>query len=393
MSSYLKLCTETADLIEFGQVQEDAAHNYSDFERLLGLKEARQQQQRKIDEKREQSLREIEASRAARVELREMMQRARNEQLVAQIKAEKEQKEQEMRRNKETTLKQKLEEALSQKGVQQNGGSKLISSSSSSSSASSASTSSSDPFLRFRAEDSRVRADRERVESMRKLHGTSGCDLLRRFVEGATAWSLHDGESSIVDASGHLNARDTVSVGSSPISPASTSSCIPAAVALPRVPTAANLVSAGLGNAKAAEVSSRSLGRNLRVKKELDSLEKKDAADFAEWQHRRAFYDRERIKVLEEMHAAGLEFRSRFSSTAVDPLASLQKGAVLGHNAEQKANRVVFTHPVDEYHAVVRDSVIKIQSASNPWTAISGQHAHAVSGSLRAAASSAQLKK
>jgi hypothetical protein len=424
MSSYLRICTELADVIEFGRVTDQtqdldsvgggAFHSasgaydmphHSEFERLMGLKDARLTQQRKISEKREVSLREIEVGRAQRAALRDQIQRARNDQLVAGINEEKDRKRQEAAKAKEVSLKQQLEDALSKH---------LIAAASAAGAGGGGGRS--DPFLRFRAEDSRIRADKERLAAMKRVHGTGGSDLLRRFIEGATDWSLHAQESIAVDGNGNLSSdrlsdsgttSTCATLSATPSLASSASSAVPAPatssgkimVAAPRIPTAANLVSAGLGNARAAEANARADNSNAPVKKQLDDLSRRDAADAAEWAHRRAFYDRERINVLREMHsAAGLDvLRSmRFSSTAVDPAASQQKGAVLGHDVareEQRARAELHrNHPVDHYHAAVRDSVAKVNGAMRPWTCVSAQHRATLSGSERAASSSAQRR-
>jgi hypothetical protein len=390
MSLYLQVATETADLIEHGEVNPNATH--SDFERLLSLDQARKRE-RTRDEKeleRARALAEIDAARRARAALREAMQRERHEALLADIAAAKERTRLEAQR--EETLQERVAAAVAAAEEEHalallpatSLGLRPASASAGSDNARRRRQSGGDPFLRFRAEDARVAADRERVARLRARYGDSGCDLLGRFIDAASPWS----ESAMADSA----------PGSASATPSAAASLDASAAVLDaphqpehevdqsrRLPTVGHLVMHGYGRAKATSMAEAAVEAVVPVVERFASLAALEQRDLAEWRRQRVFFDRERAANLRIMNAEG-QFRSSMSSVGAAPP---RPGAVLGHDPADFAPRP--EHPIDGFHRSVRASVEAVKAASQPWIVLAARQNASVSGSERAANTSAHM--
>jgi hypothetical protein len=375
MSSYLQVATETADLIERGEVQEGSKTNHSDFERLLGITEVKKKQLRQLEQKRIQALEELEEGRKARLELREQMQRSRNEKIIAELQ---EKKEAARQKQTEQSLRDRLAAALAtnQHHPNDNSGDNQ-----NHHQFSSPIKFSSDPFLRFRAEDERIKHDRERVLELKAKSGGAGkigSDLLRRYMEVGFDFSSSATTSPIPNSSNSpapLLQNDISAVSNNSNSNSSTSDS-----SVLRVPTVAALVSEGYGKGKAKSIAQHAVVQNQKVEKEFKQLDHLDQHDINEWKHRRNFYDRERITVLEQMREEGF-FRKKFTD---DAAPKIQANAILGHKPEaDRPERQ--KHPIDHYHEAVRNAVAELHTASDSWKVVTANQISEMSTLERAA--------
>ena len=322
MSFFLQVATETADLIEYGEVRDGAEHNHSDFDRLLGVIERRAEQRRQQNERRERALAEIDEGREARAALRSRMQDARHEALMRQIAEGKEAARgaaDEAARAASAAAAEAQTAACAHFGLPD---------------------AANDPFRRFRAEEQRVSRDRERLAEMTRATGVAGCDVLRRIAAGGGA----EGP----------------------------------------VPTVARLLSAGYGKQASQAVAADAVRSTDRVVQDFARLDTQDAAEIVEGRRRRAFYDRERLNMLRQMRELQ-HVRTCFSTTGA---GAARATPVLGHDpadTRQARRSGAAPHPVDEYHACVRDAVIAAHEAVDPWLVVTARPADHVAMSARAA--------